>query len=103
MEYEKRSFSARTKKAHENFERFLKNSARRENRLHEINWQISTFSEQRLVQTDTRNCRIFIIHYINALGRKEPTSEVFQPNELRIKIAETLIAQSEDITRILLL
>ena len=39
---------------------------------------------------------------MDKLGRKEPMSEIFNPNELRIKIAETLIFQSADIKEICL-
>ena len=39
---------------------------------------------------------------MDKLGRKEPMSEIFNLNELRIKIAETLIFQSADMKEICL-
>lgn len=94
--------SNRTKLIHKYFQKYLDDSRNiRPNKLHTIKWkQIRFVTTSRPFQTDAYNCGIFVMYFIDCIGRGESFDENFNPDAYRDVVSQLLINESEAMNEI---
>ena len=73
------------------------------NTFHTGEWRNGGCPSKNVHQTDTYNCGLYVLHYMDCIGRRIPFDENFDPLSYRKEVAESLLRRSENMKNTCLL